>query len=94
MERLVKFLSQASGLSRSQVRQLLKAGQAAVDGMTETDGGRKIDPAIQKITLSGAELGKKGRRVVLLNKPAGYLTATQDRSAPPFWTCCRKNTGT
>ena len=66
MERLDKFLSQASGLSRSQVRQLLKAGQAAVDGVPETDGGRKIDPAAQKITLSGAELGKKGRRVVLL----------------------------
>lgn len=82
MERLDKFLSQASGLSRSQVRQLLKAGQAAVDGAPETDGGRKIDPAVQKITLSGAELGKKGRRVVLLNKPEGYLTATQDRSAP------------
>ena len=57
MQRLDKFLSQASGLSRSQVRQLLKAGQAAVDGEPETDGSRKIDPAAQKITLSGAALG-------------------------------------
>ena len=82
MERLDKFLSQASGLSRSQVKALLKAGQVTVDGAPETDGGRKIDPASQKITLSGALLGQKRRRVVLLNKPAGYLTATVDRSAP------------
>ncbi len=79
MERLDKFLAAAGVGSRSQVKDILKAGRVAVDGTVERDNSRKIDPARQKVTLDGEVLGGRRRVVILLNKPAGYVTATEDR---------------
>lgn len=82
MIRLDKFLCDSGAGTRSQVRPLLKAGRVAVDGRPETDGGRKIDQDTQVVTLDGTPLRSTGRVVLMLNKPAGYLTATEDRSQP------------
>ena len=78
MERLDKFLCDSGAGTRSQVKLLLKAGRVTVDGKVEKDNGRKIDPAKQRIALDGEILGGKRRAVVMLNKPAGYVTATED----------------
>ena len=78
MERLDKFLCDSGAGTRSQVKMILKAGRVAVDGKVEKDNGKKIDPARQVITLDGEVLGGKRRAVVMLNKPAGYVTATED----------------
>ena len=78
MERLDKFLCDSGAGTRSQVKLLLKAGRVTVDGKVEKDNGRKIDPARQVITLDGEVLGGKRRVVVMLNKPAGFVTATED----------------
>lgn len=82
MDRLDKFLCDSGRGTRSQVKALLKAGRVAVDGKTEKDGGRKIDPGTQTVTLDGEALGGKRRVVGMLNKPAGYITATEDENAP------------
>lgn len=79
MERLDKFLCDSGVGTRSQVKALLKSGRVAVDGKPEKDPGRKIDPASQEITLDGETLGGKRRAVVMMNKPAGYVTATEDK---------------
>ncbi len=79
MERLDKFLVEAGAGSRSQVKALLKAGRVAVDGKPEQDNARKIDPETQCVTLDGEVLGGRRRVVLMLNKPAGYITATEDR---------------
>ena len=78
MERLDKFLCDSGVGTRSQVKVLLKAGRVTVDGKVEKDNGRKIDPAVHVVTLDGEILGGKRRVVVMLNKPAGYVTATED----------------
>ena len=78
MERLDKFLCDCGVGTRSQVKAILKSGAVTVDGMTERDNGRKIDPKVQAICLNGERLGKTGRIVVMLNKPAGFVTATED----------------
>lgn len=78
MERLDKFLCDSGAGTRSQVKLLLKAGRVTVDGKVEKDNGRKIDPAKQVITLDGEVLGGRRRMVVMLNKPAGFVTATED----------------
>ncbi len=78
MERLDKFLCDSGAGTRSQVKLLLKAGRVTVDGKPEKDSGKKIDPAKQMIALDGEILGGKRRAVFLLNKPAGFVTATED----------------
>ena len=79
MERLDKFLCDSGAGTRSQVKLILKAGRVTVDGVVERDNSRKIDPAAQTICLDGESLCGKRTVVVMLNKPAGYVTATEDK---------------
>ena len=78
MERLDKFLSQWGAGTRSQVKVILKSGRVTVDGRPERDGARKVDPVTQTVCLDGEALGVRKRRVLMLNKPAGFVTATED----------------
>jgi len=78
MERLDKFLCDSGAGTRSQVKLILRAGRVQVDGAPEKDGGRKIDPAKNEITLDGIRLAGKYRAVFMMNKPEGYVTATGD----------------
>ena len=78
MERLDKFLCDSGAGTRSQVKLILKAGRVTVDGAVERDNSRKIDPAKQTVCLDGERLGGWQRLVVMLNKPAGFVTATED----------------
>ena len=78
MERLDKFLTNAGVATRSQVKLILKQGRVTVDGLPVKDGSIKIDPEKQAVALDGEVLGGKRRMVLLLNKPAGYVTSTED----------------
>ena len=80
MERLDKFLCDSGVGTRSQVKVILKSGRVTVDGKPEKDNSRKIDPETQVICLDGAPLGGKRRVVLMLNKPAGFVTATEDKN--------------
>ena len=79
MERLDKFLVEAGIGSRSQVKDILKRGRVTVDGIVERDNSRKVDPAKQTICCDGEVLGGRRRVVLMLNKPAGFVTATEDK---------------
>lgn len=78
MERLDKFLCDSGVGTRSQVKQILKSGRVSVDGKPEKDGGRKIDREQNEVCLDGTRLGGGRRRVFLMNKPQGYVTANSD----------------
>ncbi len=78
MERLDKFLCGCGVGTRSQVKEILKSGRVTVDGKPAKDGSSKLDPAVSQVCLDGETLGAKGRTVVMMNKPAGYVTATED----------------
>lgn len=78
MDRLDKFLCDSGVGTRSQVKLILKAGRVTVDGKTERDNSRKIDPVKNVIMLDGEVLGGSRRIVLMLNKPAGFVTATED----------------
>lgn len=82
MERLDKYLADSGAGTRSQVKLLLKAGYVTVDGKPQKDPAFKIDPGVHIVCLQGQPLGGKRRLVLMMNKPAGYLTATEDKSAP------------
>ena len=80
MERLDKLLCGATAFTRSQIKAVLKAGRVSVNGVTVKDGAVKIGS--QQVCLDGEPVGAVGTVVVMLNKPAGYLTATQDKNDP------------
>lgn len=78
MERLDKFLCDSGVGTRSQVKAILKTGRVSVDGKPEKDGSRKIDAGLHSVCLDGERLGGKRRAVYLMNKPGGFVTATED----------------
>jgi 16S rRNA pseudouridine516 synthase len=80
--RLDRFLSHASGLSRSQVRKLLKAGAVTVDAQLTTDAELSVSSDM-RITLQGAVLDWPRAHYVMLHKPAGYVCSADDSSHPP-----------
>ena len=80
MERLDKYLCDSGIGTRSQVKAILKSGRVTVDGKPERDGGRKIDPQTQQVCCDGETLGGKRRVVLMLNKPQGFVTATEDKT--------------
>ena len=80
MERLDKFLCDCGIGTRSQVKTIIKAGRVSVDGRPERDNNRKIDPQTQSVMLDGQSLNRRGVVVVMLNKPAGFVTATEDKT--------------
>ena len=80
MERLDKYLCDSGIGTRSQVKAILKSGRVTVDGKPERDGSRKIDPQTQQVCCDGETLGGKRRVVLMLNKPQGFVTATEDKT--------------
>ena len=78
MERLDKFLCDSGAGTRSQVKPMIKAGRVTVDGLTVRDPAMKLDPKTQTVCLDGETLGGSRRIVAMMNKPAGYVTATED----------------
>lgn len=78
MERLDKFLCNSGIATRSQIKAILKAGRVTVDGKTEKDGARKVGPE-NRVCLDAEPVGAVGTVVLMLNKPAGFVTATEDK---------------
>ena len=80
MERLDKFLCDSGVGTRSQVKPIIKSGRVTLDGVPVRDPSVKFDPQKQTLCLDGAPLGGKRRVVVMLNKPEGFVTATEDKT--------------
>ena len=80
MERLDKFLCDSGVGTRSQVKAILKSGRVTIDGKPVKDGSLKFDPASSLVCLDGETLGGMRRVVLMLNKPAGFVTATEDKT--------------
>ena len=80
MERLDKFLCDSGVGTRSQVKLILKSGRVSLNGLPVKDGSLKFDPAAATVTLDGEVLGGSRRVVLMLNKPAGFVTATEDKT--------------
>lgn len=82
--RVQKFLARAGVASRRGSEDLITAGRVAVDGVTVTGLGAKVDPATQIVTVDGREVTLPGGPVLLaLNKPPGFVTTMTDPHGRP-----------
>ena len=77
MERLDKFLCDCGIGTRSQVKVILKAGRVTVNGIVVKDAAQKIQEDAA-VLFDGEPVAKEGRVVLMMNKPAGFVTATED----------------
>ena len=76
--RLDKLLSE-NGLSRKQAGQVIRAGRVKVDGEVVRDAAHALDADTARVTLDGEALSTEKHLHLMLNKPAGFVTATEDR---------------
>ena len=80
-ERLQKVMAAAGVASRRASEGLIAAGRVKVDGRRATLG-QLVDPAKAKIEVDGLPIGNAQRTTyLLLHKPAGVTSTTQDRHA-------------
>ncbi|MEE4361564.1 MAG: 16S rRNA pseudouridine(516) synthase [Pseudomonadales bacterium] len=77
MPRLDRFLGKALAKKRLDVRLLLAQGRVEVDGRRVTDRARIID-RFSDVRCDGRTLQARTARYLMLNKPAGVVSATRD----------------
>lgn len=76
--RLDKFLTEMGKCSRSEGGKLIRAGKVLVNGKVQKAPDFKIDPNLDTITFMGEVLTYKKYTYIMLNKPEGYVSATDD----------------
>ncbi len=81
IERLDKVLSNLGIGSRRDVHLSIKRGEVAVDGIVVREVEKKICPDTARLTVGGVEVVYKKYVYLMMNKAAGYLTATEDSRA-------------
>ena len=74
--RLDKAVS-LSGLSRSEAKKALAAGRVCVNGLPVKNPAGILKPG-DCVTLDGKQIDLSEHVHIMINKPAGYLTATED----------------
>ncbi len=80
--RLDRYISNQTGASRNEARELLKSLRVTVNGKTEKLYDRKIDCENDTVLIDGREVEYSEYLYLLMNKPAGVLTATEDKRQP------------
>lgn len=78
--RLDKFISAQLNISRSEARTAIARGRAAVNGNVIRDAGFQIGEESDRITLDGNAIGFKRFVYIVMNKPAGVLSASTDKN--------------
>lgn len=77
--RLDKFLCDMELGTRSEVKAFLKKGFVTVDGIIQKSPDFKIDPDTHEIAFQGKVLTYQEFYYYMLHKPAGVITATEDK---------------
>ncbi len=76
--RLDKLLCECGKASRSEAGKLIRLGKVAVNGTVVKKADFKVDEYADCVTLGGALVCYKKFTYIMLNKPEGYVSATDD----------------
>ena len=78
--RLQKYMANSGIASRRKCEEYILEGKVKVNGVITTELGTKIDPSKDIIEFEGKNVNCKEKQVyILLNKPIGYVTTTNDQ---------------
>ncbi|MNI16275.1 Ribosomal large subunit pseudouridine synthase B [compost metagenome] len=78
-QRLDKILAHMGYGSRSELKVLTKAGAIMVNSIKVKDSGLQVNPNLDKITVHGQEVIYREFVYLMLNKPQGVISATEDK---------------
>jgi len=76
--RLDKMLGNLGFGTRSGIKQLIKQGAVTVNGIVVKDHGKQIRPTEDEVALNGEVIRYRDTVYVMLHKPAGVVSATED----------------
>ena len=79
MMRLHKYLAEMGVGTRQEVKKQIRQGKAAVNGTVVKAADTKIDETSDEVTISGRNISYVSYEYYMLNKPAGVVSATEDR---------------
>lgn len=79
--RLDRLLAGQGEGSRKEVRALLRGGRVQVDGQAVKSADQKVDPERQAILVDGRALLWRAHLYLMMNKPAGVISASRDPKA-------------
>ena len=80
--RIDKLLSELGIATRKESAKVARSGGILVDGVPVKDTSKHIDPEKSRIVYLGREVLYRKFTYVMLNKPTGYVSATDDKSLP------------
>ena len=80
--RIDKLISESGIASRKEAARAARAGGVIVDGIPERDLSKHIDPERAEVIYLGRRIGYRQFTYVMLNKPEGYVSATEDSRLP------------
>ncbi|MCH5188824.1 MAG: 16S rRNA pseudouridine(516) synthase [Oscillospiraceae bacterium] len=75
--RLDKYVADVLGVTRSEARTLIRKGKIFADGAPVTEPGVKAE-TFSEITSSGERLDREEFIYIMMNKPSGVVSATED----------------
>lgn len=81
MDRIDKIISNSTQYSRSEVKKLIKANKIKVNDIVVDKPEFKVDIVNDSIIVNGESLTFKKNIYLVLNKPKGYISATEDRES-------------
>lgn len=76
--RLDRYLADMGKGSRSQIRQAAKKGRIQVNGRTEMQTDRKVDPMADQVCMDGRPVSYQTLEYFMLYKPKNVVSATED----------------
>lgn len=76
--RLDKILSHMGWGTRKEIKKMMKKGLVTVEGKVITDPALKVRPQDMKIIVAGEPVIYREFIYLMMNKPSGYISATED----------------
>jgi 16S rRNA pseudouridine516 synthase len=80
--RLDRWISDMTGFSRKDIGRMIRRKRVTVDGETVRDSACAVDPAADTVELDGRPVPYEAFQYFMVNKPAGVLSATEDKKRP------------
>ena len=80
--RLDKLIANAGLASRSEISKAVRGGRVTVNGAIAKSPSIQVDPEKDAVVYCGKSVNYREHIYIMLNKPEGYVSATEDKNAP------------